>query len=230
MGIKVNKYQHCCWEAKGSSSKLLGTENDAYWLNKITFMPSWFQSLHTGFIQLSRMKQPKWKQSTSWNKARNHHPATLHLCCPLGIVCCTDYPFWKILSVGLKKQKYVFRYPLPRTLLNQIFTPGLASEESYQKKNPHRDVSCRALVKRSCKMEKESNTILVARILFGDLFPQSLLEKERGRVSYRTTSVERGQYRKWKDQSVLVIQNNKYTQKFKKFVHRPREQDALLLH
>lgn len=37
---------------------------------------------------------------------------------------------------------------------------------------------------------------LVARILFGDLSPQSLLEKERGTVSYKTASVERGQYRK----------------------------------
>lgn len=40
MGIKVNKYQHCCWEAKGSSSKLSGTEDDVYRLNKITFMIS----------------------------------------------------------------------------------------------------------------------------------------------------------------------------------------------
>lgn len=40
MGIKVNKYEHCCWEAKGSSSKLSGTEDDVYWLNKITFMIS----------------------------------------------------------------------------------------------------------------------------------------------------------------------------------------------
>lgn len=40
MGIKVNKLQHCCWEAKGSSYKLSETEDDVYWLNKITFMIS----------------------------------------------------------------------------------------------------------------------------------------------------------------------------------------------
>jgi len=40
MGIQVNKYQHCCWEAKGSSSKLSRTQNVVYWLNKITFMVS----------------------------------------------------------------------------------------------------------------------------------------------------------------------------------------------
>lgn len=28
------------WEVKGSSSKLSGTEDDVYWLNKITFMIS----------------------------------------------------------------------------------------------------------------------------------------------------------------------------------------------
>lgn len=71
-----------------------------------------------------------------------------------------------------------------------------AKKTNQTKKKGSRDVSCMALVKRSCKMEKESNTILVARILFGDLFPQSLLEKEKGIVSYRTASVERGQYRK----------------------------------
>lgn len=87
------------WEVKGSSSKLSGTEDDVYWLNKITFMIS------VCILDLfSSQEGSQMKQSTSWKKARNNPPAIFHLYCPLGRVYCTDYLFEKF-NCALKETK-----------------------------------------------------------------------------------------------------------------------------
>lgn len=137
------------------------------------------------------------KQNTSWKKARKNPPATFHLHCPLGRSCCTAYPF--------EKYNWFQRNHVPLEIrclghfLNQNFSPGLASDESCQKQTKTQRWQLKGLGKK-LRDGKEHQHLLVPRVLFHDLSPQLLLEKERVTVSYRAASVERGQYRKWKGQ------------------------------
>lgn len=130
------------------------------------------------------------KQSTSWKKARNNPPVIFHFYCPLGGACCTDHPFEK-MNCGLKETKLCLNESTVQATLKPIFTPGLASDESCQKRKLKKQRwQLKVLEKKKLIEEKRNQHLLVARILFGDLSPQSLLEKERGTVSYRTASVE----------------------------------------
>lgn len=72
----------------------------------------------------------------------------------------------------------------------------LMSHAKKKKKIKKQRCQLKGLGKKKLGDGKGNQHHLVARILFGDLSPQSLLEKERGTVSYKTASVERGQYRK----------------------------------
>lgn len=128
MGIKVNKYQHCCWEAKGSSSKLSGAEDDVYWLNKITFIIS----VSAYWIYSALKKAAKWRKVLPGKR-----PGTISQPSSISTVlweeCTAQITLLKNLTVVWKRQKRAFRDPLSRPFFNQIFTPGLASDESCQK-------------------------------------------------------------------------------------------------